>query len=114
MNVRECGNINSALRTVLSIFAAALLSVSCVTVTIPVNEFNLARVAVEAAREADAPRFAPGHWHKAEEAYKQAQRLYKDRHYSKAQRLFVEAKVHAERAENAARVIRFQTGETSP
>ncbi|MCM2282387.1 MAG: DUF4398 domain-containing protein [Bdellovibrionaceae bacterium] len=93
---------------------AGLVASGCVTVTIPVDEYNLARAAVDAARQAEAPRFAPGQWHKAEEAFKQGQRLYQERDYKTAQKLFIEAKASAERAENSARVTRFQSGETAP
>ncbi len=103
-----------ASRTVLALAAAGLAAAGCVTVRIPTDEYNLARAAVDAAREAEAARYAPGFWYKAEEAYKQAQRLYKERYYKDAQKLFAEAKVQAERAENAARVTRFQSGETAP
>lgn len=86
----------------------------CITVYIPNDEYNLARAAVEAAKETEAARYAPGLWYKAEQAYKEAERLYKERDYGVAKSRFVEAKSFAEKAENAARIARFQSGETAP
>ena len=91
-----------------------MLASSCVTVEIPIDEYNLARAAVDSARDAEAARYASGQWYKAEEAYKQAQRLYIERRYKEARKLFNEAKFNAEKAENAARVNRFQSGEAAP
>lgn len=102
------------LATVFAICVVGLVVPGCVTVKIPVEEYNLARAAVNAARDTEAARFAPGLWHKAEESYKRAQHFYKDRRYKEAQELFVEARLNAERAENAARVARFQSGEVTP
>ncbi len=89
-----------------------LIFVGCVTVAFPIEEYNLARTALEAAKVSEAPRFAPGLWYKAEEAYREGQRSYKERRYSDAQLQFIEAKYAAERAENAARLARFQSGDT--
>ncbi len=113
-NIRTVPVRISLARCLLAVAAAGLLTVGCVTVQIPVDEYNLARTAMDAARDAESARYAPGLWYKAEEAYKQAQRLYKERHYKESQKLFNEAKIQAERAENAARVTRFQSGETVP
>jgi hypothetical protein len=74
----------------------------------------LARAAVEAAKDADAPRYAPNLWYKAEEAYLLGQRLYKDRRFESARDAFVDAKYNAERAENSARLSRFQSGDAVP
>lgn len=92
---------------------ACLVVSGCVT-SFPIEEYALARAAVEAAKDSDAPRYAPNLWYKAEEAYQQGQREYKERSYSKARDAFIEAKYHAERAENAARLQRFQSGDAVP
>ena len=86
-----------------------VLLLSCVT-AIPVEEYNLARAAVEAARESEALTYAPGLWYKAEEAYKQGQKQYDDRRFAEAQESFVQAKVFAEKAETAARITKAQGG----
>jgi hypothetical protein len=93
----------------------AQLSLSgCVTVHIPDEEYNYARAAMDAAKDAESPRYASGLWYKGEEAYKDAERLYNDRRYPDAEKRFLEAKANFEKAENAARIARFQSGDTSP
>ena len=74
--------------------------------TPPRLEYSLARSAVRAARDADAARFAPGYWHKAMNAYRQAKRFYQDRDHSDAKLYFERARILAERAENAAQLAR--------
>ena len=98
----------------LSVASLVVFSTSGCVTYFPVNEYNLARVAVDSARDADAARFAPGMWYKAEEAYQKGQRLYKERRYSSAKEVFIEARNNAERAENAARLTRFQSGDPVP
>ena len=96
----------------LAILVSAALS-GCVTY-VPVDEWNIARAAYEAAREADAPRFVPSMWFKAEQTYREAQRAYRERDYEKAKELFKKARVYCEQAENAARLARYQSGEVIP
>lgn len=99
---------------VLFLLSAQLIFQGCVTVDIPDEEYSLARAAVDAARDSESPRYASGLWYKAEQAYKEAERLYKDRRYPAAKKLFVEARTQAEKAENAARLARFQSGDVAP
>ena len=94
------------------ILAAGLYS-ACVTY-VPVDEWTLARAAYEGAKDADAPRFVPAIWFKAEQSYREAQRGMKERQYSEAKELFVVAKLGFEQAENAARLSRYQSGEVVP
>lgn len=102
-------------RTTLIALGLALFFFSaCVTVSIPVEEYNLARAAIDAARESDSPRYSPGLWYKAEQAYRDAERLFRERRYSEAKKLFVEAKYLGEKAENAAKLVRFQQGDEDP
>ncbi len=84
---------------------------ACATTPKPIEEYTLARAAMDAARIVEAPRHAPGHWHKAEESYRKAQALYKDRYFEEAKAEFIKARRSAERSENAARLIRMKTGE---
>lgn len=95
------------------LIVAGLLQAGCVS-SFPVEEFTLARAAFEAARDADAPRYAPTLWYKTETAYEEGKRLYKDRRYDEARTAFRDAKFNAERAENAARLARFQSGDAVP
>jgi hypothetical protein len=83
----------------------------CQTVPAPIEEYTLARAAIEAARNVQAPRHSPGYWHQADEAYRQAQDHYRDHDWSKARTEFIKARLAAEKAENSARLIRQKTGE---
>lgn len=84
---------------------------SCQTIPEPIQEYSLARAAMEAARVVQAPRHAPLPWQKAEEFYRQARILYREREYVEAKSLFIKAKQAAETAETQARITRFKNGE---
>ncbi len=90
-----------------------LLVSGCVTY-MPVEEYNLARAAYDSAKDADALKFAPALWYKAETAYKEGQNFFKERRYDNAGRSFIQAKFLAEKAENSARLAHFQSGEGVP
>ncbi|RYZ61312.1 MAG: DUF4398 domain-containing protein [Proteobacteria bacterium] len=85
----------------------------CVT-HIPVDEYTMARAAYEAAKDSDAARFAPSLWFNAEQAYREAQKDFRDRHYEQAAIRFVQAQDLSEQAENSARLSRNQSGEVIP
>lgn len=84
---------------------------SCVTTPAPLLEYNLARAAIQAAQNAEAGRFDPGHMHEAEEAYRKAKSLLDDREHELAKSFFVKARLAAEKAENAARAMKRKSGE---
>lgn len=88
-----------------------LVIVGCQTVPAPVEDYSLARAAIDAARSVQAARHSPGFWHQAEEAYRKGRFYYEDRDYSKAKEQFVRARIAAEKAENSARLIRQRTGD---
>jgi hypothetical protein len=83
----------------------------CVTQTKPIDEFVLARAALEAAKQVEAAKYSPGFWYQAEESYKKAQELYENREYNLARDLFLKSKSAAEKAENSSRLIRQKNGE---
>lgn len=85
--------------------------VSCQTVPAPIEDYSLARAALDAARSVQAARHSPGYWHQAEEAYRKGRIYFEDRDYSKAKDQFVRARISAEKAENSARLIRQKTGD---
>lgn len=85
--------------------------VSCQTVPAPVEDYSLARAAIDAARSVQAARHSPGYWHQAEEAYRKGRIYFEDRDYSKAKEQFIRARMAAEKAENSARLIRQKTGD---
>ena len=88
-----------------------MLFLGCQTLPQPVEEYSLARAAIDAARAVQAPRHSPGYWHQADEAYRQGRLLYKDRDFNRAREAFIKARIAAERAENSARLIRQKTGD---
>jgi hypothetical protein len=80
----------------------------------PLSDYSLARAAYDGARESEAARYAPALWYKAEETYKQAQLLYKQRDYDESRAAFIEARGLLEKSENAARAARLQSGGVPP
>lgn len=99
------------LRSFLLLTLCCFALSGCVTVPPPIEEYTLARTALEAARQVEAARYSSGFFHQAEESYRKAVILYKEREFVEAQKEFIKAKIAAEKAENSARVIRFKNGE---
>lgn len=93
--------------------SAVLICAGCVS-KIPVDEYTIARAAMDGARESEAPRFAPALWYKAEQAFREGETFFRERDYSQATRRFDQARVLAEQAENAARLSRFESGDLAP
>ncbi|MGZ3772795.1 MAG: DUF4398 domain-containing protein [Pseudobdellovibrionaceae bacterium] len=85
--------------------------VGCQTVPAPIEDYSLARAAIDAARSVQAARHSPGYWHQAEEAYRKGRIYFEDRDYAKAKEQFIRARFAAEKAENSARLIRQKTGD---
>jgi hypothetical protein len=102
------------LRLRLAWLAAPLVLVSACVTYIPADEYNLARAAYEAARDADAARYAPALWFKVEQAYREGQKLFRERDHENARVMFIQAKNFAEQAENAARIERHKSGDFVP
>ena len=84
---------------------------SCATNTPPLEDYVLADAAIKAAKSVQSVRYAPSVWHQAEEYFRQARILYKEREFTEAKELFIQARRAAEKAENTARVIRQKNGE---
>jgi hypothetical protein len=99
---------------VFKLFGLAFLLLTlgaCVTTQAPVEDYNLAFAAIEAAQKVEAARYANGPFHKAQESFRQAQILYQNQEYSAARELFRTAIQEAEKAENAARLTKWRNGE---
>ena len=86
-------------------------STGCQTGPMPLDEYTMARAAIDAARDVQAPRLSPGFWHQAEEAYRRGRLFYKDSRWDEARIEFLKAKQAAEKAENSARLNRQRTGD---
>ena len=107
--------IARALAGVALLAILSLSQVGCVTSSsVPIEEYNLARAAYEAARDADCVRFAPSLWFNAEQSYREGQKAYAERNYGAARDKFEEARGYAEQAENAARLARHDSGDVAP
>ncbi len=96
--------------TLKIIFLVSILA-GCVTTQAPIEEYTLADTAIKAAKSVQAVRYSAGYWHQAEEFYRQARILYREREYEQAKELFIQARTAAEKAENSARLLRQKTGD---
>ena len=100
-------------KIVAPILLLFLANSACSTVY-PVKYYVAAREAVDAAKEVESARWAPGLWYKAEEAYRKAKHQYEEQNYKEAVELFQVAQAYAEKAENSSRYQRQKTGEEAP
>lgn len=101
------------MQTAKRVFLIGMIAIlgACVTTQAPVEEYNLAAGAIEAAKQVEAPKHASGFFHRAQESYRKGQILFKAREYDKARDEFVRARLEAEKSENIARLIRWKNGE---
>jgi len=85
--------------------------VGCQTLPPPIEEYVLARSALDAAFQSGAPRLSHGHWQQAEKSFKQAEEYYLERSYIEAKNEFIKSRKSAEKAENSTRFQKFKNGE---
>ena len=97
------------LRLVISLLS--IVFAGCTSVTLPIQEYALARSAFESALHNDAERLAPVIFQQAQQVYKYAERLYEDREYEDARLQFIRARKYAEKAESLSRLKKSKTGE---
>ncbi len=93
------------------LLGAILSTTSCQSSPAPMQEYVLARSAIEAAQAVQAGRHSPGYWHQAEEAYRKARSYYADHEWAEAKEEFIRARIAAEKAENSARLLRQKSGD---
>ncbi|MFN7728486.1 MAG: DUF4398 domain-containing protein [Bdellovibrio sp.] len=91
--------------------AFTIFLAGCVTAPPPIDDYTMARAALEAARTVEAARHSPGFYHQAEESYRKAKLLFEEREFERAKEQFVRSRLAAEKAENSARLIRMKSGE---
>jgi hypothetical protein len=103
--------LNEYARKFIVLFLITILFTSCVSIPPPVEDYTLARTALEAARQIEAARYSPLFFQQAENHYKKAQSLFDDREYDKAQEEFIQCRRAAEKAETAARIQMLLRGE---
>ncbi|MFN7904982.1 MAG: hypothetical protein ACK5P5_07335 [Pseudobdellovibrionaceae bacterium] len=97
-------------RSLLVAFVALFLF-QCQTVPKPLEEYALARAALDAAKLVEAARYSPGSWNQAEESYRRARLFFREQDWENAKIYFTRARLAAEKAEIAARVTRMKSGE---
>ncbi len=87
-----------------------LFLIACQGARPPLAEYAIARTALESAKKARAEQLAHGHWIKALQLYQTGQNYYKRRKYGQSLKLFEQAILHAERAENISRAKKTSQG----
>jgi hypothetical protein len=87
---------------------------ACVSPPPPYEDYTIARTAIRAAQEVDSARFAAGWWAKAEENYRKAEIAYREVDFEEAKKFFKNATKYAERAEDATRMKKFESGDSFP
>jgi hypothetical protein len=93
------------------VFVLVAFLFGCVNAPPPIEDYTLARAAIDAAKAVESSRYSPGFWHQAEESYRRAEALFEEREFDEAKDEFVKARLAAEKAENSARLIRQKNGE---
>lgn len=88
-----------------------VVATGCVTTPAPVQEYALARAALEACKAVEAARYSQGFYHRGLENYSRAEVLFREREFAEAQELFNRARLDFEKAENSAQVQRKKSGE---
>jgi len=74
----------------------------------PVQEYNLARTALHAAKKFKASQYAPKSYRKALYSYKKGQKAFENRFYGQAREYFEQCVEEAEKSENITRWIRYK------
>lgn len=83
-------------------FSSLIIFLSSCVSYIPEEEMFLAKVALEAAKEAKADVFSPSHFQRAEEYVKASERARRDRSFDLAKKYALQAQSFAEKAEDEA------------
>lgn len=78
----------------------------------PNKDYSIATVAIETARDVNAPKHSPGLFRQAEEYYRQALADYEERRYESAKVNFLRARQFAEKAENYSVLKKAETGDS--
>lgn len=85
--------------------------IGCASVTLPIQEYTLARSALEFAENNDSERLAPLQFQQAQQYYNQGVEMYENRSYDEARSLFIKSRKLAEKAESTARIKKAKSGE---
>jgi|JI61114C2RNA_FD_contig_31_8314459_length_923_multi_4_in_0_out_0_2 hypothetical protein len=99
------------LLSILFTFGLFACVTSCQSIQPPLEEYSIARAAIEAAKSSEAPRHSPGFWHQADESYRKGRMYFSEREWGLARDEFIKSRLAAEKAENSARLIRQKNGD---
>lgn len=80
----------------------------------PLQEYTLAKTALDAAQNAGGAKYAPSLWFKAEENYREGESLFKNGHFDQATIRFNQSIDFSEKTENKARYEKRKMGEELP
>lgn len=94
-----------------ALLVVLLMLVGCTTITLPIQDYALARSAMEAAEGADSERLAPLVFQQAQQVFQQAEHLYRAREFEEARLHFLKARKLAEKAEVISRNKKSKSGE---
>lgn len=83
---------------------------SCVTVERPADEYNLAKAALDSAKDYEGNRYAMKYLILAERNYKKAVAFYKDRDFDNAKKYFLLSKKYSEKTEDTSRMKQLEGG----
>lgn len=97
--------------SILTVLIANSALFGCATVALPIQEYTLARSALEFAENNDSERLSPLYFQQAQQFYNHGVQKYEDRDYDEARSLFIKARKLAEKAETTARIKKAKSGE---
>lgn len=86
----------------IGLYLVVSVLVACST-NPPLQEYTIARTAIDAAKQYEADRYSPSLWYQAEENYRRGVLAFKQEDFDQAKKFFSKAKQFAEKAENKAR-----------
>ena len=96
------------------VFSVLLFSAGCVNKAPVIEEYNLAEVALRAAKDSEARRYSPKIFAKAKKYMKLGQKAYKQRYYNKANEYFRKCRYYSEKAEEISQIKIFKERKTNP
>jgi hypothetical protein len=86
------------------------LITGCVVGPPPYEDYSLARVARQAARDAESAQYSMNNWSRADDTYQKGQKAWNDGDFDVARKYFKQSIEYSERAENISRLKKFKTG----
>ena len=95
----------------LVILLMGMAPVGCVNKQLQLEEYSLARAALQAAENNEASRYSPKSFALAQRYMKKGEKAFKDQYFSKSMGYFRKSRYYSEKAENISRVQMFSQQE---